>query len=405
MRKLLPLILAGILVLSGLGASAFNIEKDLIDNEEQPNPVSGQNIIFSKINVKTREKQSTGGCSVAYIVFAIGDYDIWWNIDYTIWNNEGDHQHGMQNDIGRSISIGPLYIGFGYNRLEWDDFEAGSFEAKLLLDGTVAATSYDDDRDYDGEFEVDAGGDYKAEVDEEIQFTGTAWGGVEPYSWLWYFGDGETSTEQNPVHAYSEEGKYEVLLEVTDAEGNVSSDDAEAEIENEDDDEFEADAGGDYEGEVGEEIQFYGYAEGGVWPYTWLWYFGDGETSTEQNPVHAYSEEGKYEVLLEVTDAEGNVATDDTEAEIEDEEADEFECDAGGDYEAEIGETIQFYGRAEHGYEPYSWHWDFGDGNSSTDQNPTHAYSEEGEYEVILTVTDDHGNIATDDTEAEIGED
>jgi chitodextrinase len=321
MNKLLPLILAGILVLSGLGASAFNITKNSIDNEEQPTPVSGQNIIFSKINVKTLEKQSTGGCSLAYIVLAIGDYDIWWNIDYTIWHNEGDHQHGMQNNIGRSISIGPLYIGFGYNRLEWDDFGAGSFEAKLLLDGTVAATSYDDDRDYDGEFEVDAGGDYKAEVDEEIQFTGTAWGGVEPYSWLWYFGDGETSTEQNPVHAYSEEGKYEVLLQVTDAEGNVSSDDAEAEIEN------------------------------------------------------------------------------------EDEEADEFECDAGGDYEAEVGETIQFYGRAEHGYEPYSWHWDFGDGNSSTDQNPTHAYSEEGEYEVILTVTDDHGNIATDDTEAEIGED
>lgn len=80
------------------------------------------------------------------------------------------------------------------------------------------------------EFEADAGGDYEAEVNETIQFTGTAWGGVEPYSWYWDFGDGTTATEQNPTHAYTLEGKYEIVLTVTDATNQTATDDAEAEI-------------------------------------------------------------------------------------------------------------------------------------------------------------------------------
>ncbi|NIM11614.1 MAG: PKD domain-containing protein, partial [Candidatus Aminicenantes bacterium] len=36
-----------------------------------------------------------------------------------------------------------------------------------------------------------------------------------------------------------------------------------------------------------------------------------------------------------------------------------------------------------------SWLWDFGDGNTSTEQNPTHTYAADGTYTVTLTVTDD----------------
>jgi PKD repeat protein len=38
-----------------------------------------------------------------------------------------------------------------------------------------------------------------------------------------------------------------------------------------------------------------------------------------------------------------------------------------------------------------SWRWSFGDGTSSTDQSPGHAYDQEGSYEVTLEVTDDGG--------------
>ena len=38
-----------------------------------------------------------------------------------------------------------------------------------------------------------------------------------------------------------------------------------------------------------------------------------------------------------------------------------------------------------------SYIWNFGDGDTSTSQNPTHAYDQEGPYSVTLTVTDDDG--------------
>jgi len=83
---------------------------------------------------------------------------------------------------------------------------------------------------------------------------------------------------------------------------------------------------------------------------------------------------------------------------------DDFEANAGDDYKGTLGELIDFNVSAWGGVEPYSWNWDFGDGNSSTDQNTTHAYSSGGDYEVLFTVTDDTGAIATDEIEIEIDE-
>ncbi len=54
------------------------------------------------------------------------------------------------------------------------------------------------------------------------------------------------------------------------------------------------------------------------------------------------------------------------------------------------------------GFEPYSYQWDFGDGNTSTDRSPTHAYKTTGSYTVTLKVTDDRGNTATETREGYI---
>lgn len=72
----------------------------------------------------------------------------------------------------------------------------------------------------------DAGGPYTGEVDDDIQFTGTATGGIEPYTWAWDFGDGATANAQNPTHAYTAAGYYTATLTVTDAEQTVVSDTA-----------------------------------------------------------------------------------------------------------------------------------------------------------------------------------
>jgi len=73
-----------------------------------------------------------------------------------------------------------------------------------------------------------------------------------------------------------------------------------------------------------------------------------------------------------------------------------FRADAGGPYAAKPGESVYFHGTANGGTEPYTWHWDFGDGSTSDEQNPTHVYSKAGKYSVTLTVTDAEGRHATD---------
>jgi|GEM_PF-880455 len=77
-------------------------------------------------------------------------------------------------------------------------------------------------------------------------------------------------------------------------------------------------------------------------------------------------------------------------------------CDADGPYSGDTGTPIQFSGTAEGGTPPYTWAWDFGDGGSSTLQNPPHTYTTAGLYTVTLTVTDSVSVTAQDTTTANI---
>jgi hypothetical protein len=59
------------------------------------------------------------------------------------------------------------------------------------------------------------------------------------------------------------------------------------------------------------------------------------------------------------------------------------------------GEPVQFIIQVAGGFPPYSYKWDFGDGKTSNDPAPAHAYGATGDYTVSLTVTDDRGNADT----------
>ena len=55
-------------------------------------------------------------------------------------------------------------------------------------------------------------------------------------------------------------------------------------------------------------------------PFTFQWDFGDGQKSTEQNPVHTYTKVGEYTATLEVTNQKGNKGTDEIDVFVETEE-------------------------------------------------------------------------------------
>jgi PKD repeat protein len=73
-----------------------------------------------------------------------------------------------------------------------------------------------------------------------------------------------------------------------------------------------------------------------------------------------------------------------------------------GEYEGRIYEPIQFFGAATGGTPPYSFNWDFNDGETSDLQNPMHVFENDGTFIVTLTVEDDKGDVATDTAQVTI---
>jgi PKD repeat protein len=123
-------------------------------------------------------------------------------------------------------------------------------------------------------------------------------------------------------------------------------------------------------------------------PTSWAWDFGDGEISDEQNPVHIYGDGGEYLVNLTIAGDSGDCSS-----------SVEMMIKVGYDsipegcqawffyYPTDVPNSLQFID--ESWGDPTSWAWDFGDGNTSDEQNPLHIYDDLGEYLVTLTISSD----------------
>jgi PKD repeat protein len=152
------------------------------------------------------------------------------------------------------------------------------------------------------------------------------------------------------------------------------------------------DAHGPYFGIVNQEIHYEGSAEGGKTPYQWHWSFGDGEGTDTEDPSYLYQQSGNYTTVLTVKDNGGKQGQDITYSLI----ADELIIQIDGPTKTALNTPIHFSGTTTGGYPTYQWQWDFNDGNTSTEQNPTHTYTALGEYSITVIVTDQKNFNATD---------
>ena len=209
---------------------------------------------------------------------------------------------------------------------------------------------------------------------------------------IWDFGDGLFATGPDVNHTYERHGLYTVQLVATD--GRDVSVAANVVVTIGPNETPIANAGGPYEGVIGQPVVFDGShstdADGDV--LSFLWDFGDGSWAEGESPQNIYAERGTYVVSVTVKDGfeaydgfEGSVA----ETTVTIVNRAPIAVLASSPY-ITLNESITFDATTSHDADgdELSYEWDFGDGTVSTQAVIEHQYTQEGEYTVTLKVFD-----------------
>ncbi len=206
-------------------------------------------------------------------------------------------------------------------------------------------------------------------------------------TYLWDFGDGTTSIEENPTHTYASDGNYPVTLIATNACGSVAYDDV-----------VEISTGN----VTAPTANFSATTTTGCPPFTanfnnlsspnatsWSWSFSGGNpsNSTDQNPpTITYTTPGTYTVILIATNSAGNSTQVETDYIV-------VNTDPTASFSANIAGSLVSFSNTSNNADTYLW--DFGDGTSSMETFPSHTYMTDGSYTVTLTTTNDCGTASS----------
>jgi gliding motility-associated-like protein len=214
-------------------------------------------------------------------------------------------------------------------------------------------------------------------VPATVDFTGNTTGAN---SWNWTFDDGQNSTLQSPTHIYNREGYFNISMQAKSAEGCVANAYTWLNV-------------------TKTTIYAYASASNGCEGYTatfsagssssdqvktYLWDFGDGNTSADPNPSHTYSKAGFYNVSLKYTTVNGCTGTANviSRMEVYKKPTPDF---VSPDAPEVCGNTpTTFTDKSDVGTD---WTWSFGDGRYGYGKSAIYSYSEPGTYDVTLTVT------------------
>ncbi len=210
-------------------------------------------------------------------------------------------------------------------------------------------------------------------------------------AWNWNFGDGSTSTQQNPTHTYASSGSYHVSLTVTTADGCTSTTTHQYAMS------FEM-LGGNATAQCTDtiapfDVQFHANSQGAT---SWLWTFGDGDSSSLENPLHSYANLGPFTITLTVANDSCNHTYSFPPTNFG---SGGSELDGSSDtivhsmnYDGCVPLTLNFHNPF---LNAVAWHWDFGDGHTSSDENPENIFEHPGIFDVMLWVTYADGSMDT----------
>jgi len=215
-----------------------------------------------------------------------------------------------------------------------------------------------------------------------------------PTSWHWDFGDGETSTEQNPAHTYTTEGNFTISLTAANGGGSDSRARQDyvntitilppAPVAN-----FTTDR---LIGKAPFTVHFADASQGVA--TAWQWDFGDGNTSERANPVYTYVTPGNYTVTMTAKNRGGSSSmTQKTPIVVLPDRnlpAPDFTAD---NLTGIAPLSVRFTDDTENpGTFGYSWDFNADGIPDSTDKDPVCVYKIPGNYTVNLTISNGYGS-------------
>ena len=199
------------------------------------------------------------------------------------------------------------------------------------------------------------------------------------FLYLWDFGDGNTSAQQNPVHTYDRHGEYDVTLTVSNVECSMSR---------------------TQKVDILPALPVAAFDEviPGCAPYTvtftnnsqhadnYRWAFGDGAMSNEENPVYTYQTSGTFKIVLTAYGADGLSAEHTSFVTVLPTPV--AGLNAAPAYVYVNDQHVATFNLSTHGH---TYLWDFGDGNTSNEYEPVHVYMETGIFDISLEVWSEDG--------------
>lgn len=215
--------------------------------------------------------------------------------------------------------------------------------------------------------------------------------GSPSQNYFWDFGDGSTSTSNSPIHVYQGPGTYNICLTASDSASGCQDTQC-----------FAVTLGNSpncqalfsYQANAGT-VDFSNFSVGGspASPLNYLWDFGDGDSSFQENPTHVYQAPGTYFVCLTVFDNSTGCFSD--TCAIINITMGNPSCSALFSSMDFGNGLVQFFNSSGISYP--SEFWDFGDGNTSNQANPIHQYNNPGPHVVTHAVSSSSGaGVCTD---------
>jgi len=222
--------------------------------------------------------------------------------------------------------------------------------------------------------------------------------GTAPYSYVWYFSDGTTSNLANPSHNFGmfNSSVMWAMVEVTDATGCVAYYSFIIPPFSGIPSSCQADfiAYANYGGGTPGEVSFTDLSNTANLnpPATYSWDFGDGTTSSLQNPTHVFASTGYYYVCLTITNTASCMSSYCTTIYVDhtwwNNNPYQGNCTAG---------YLVFPGQPNAGMtnivntsqgNNLIYNWDFGNGQTATGSTPFVTFSNSGTYLVCLSIED-----------------